>query len=133
MPTQKDGKAFNRSGIQAFVFVIAILIGVTGCYTTQKKTIIPNIGQAELLRHAKPCNPAAQPTGLKYYTEWKYGCFCGEGHPGYKKIEEYYSVKPKDDIDIACREHDVCWVLNGENDGHCCMSSNDSGTNLENI
>lgn len=58
---------------------------------------------------------------------FKYGRFCGEGHPGlseklvesknFQKNSEtisklYFSYSPVDDIDAACQRHDVCWALN---------------------
>lgn len=68
--------------------------------------------------------------------DWKYGCFCGRGHPDMtqkvpnsgepltqeernKLAVEYFSIKPIDDIDAACQSHDVCWVLTGDGDLDC--------------
>lgn len=65
--------------------------------------------------------------------DWKYGCFCGKGHPPikpemtthlsekerYDVIAKYYRIKPIDAIDEACQFHDVCWVLNGRAESVC--------------
>ena len=87
------------------------------------------------LNTAKQCeNPVA--AQVKLNREFKYGCFCGLGHPLIEvdndvnistlddkdKIElasKYYSIKPIDSIDQACRDHDVCWILRGDGSGEC--------------
>ena len=62
--------------------------------------------------------------------DWKYGCFCGKGHPALSDVtlkghsreqredlaKRYLAIKPIDDVDRACQTHDVCWIMNG--DGH---------------
>lgn len=61
---------------------------------------------------------------------FRYGCFCGKGHPALvvnsaspspkeDLIRRYYEIKPIDSIDAACRDHDVCWVMRGDGDGRC--------------
>jgi hypothetical protein len=64
------------------------------------------------------------------------GCFCGLNFPNLPTsgngspaslsasereaiIAEYYSIRPIDDIDSVCRDHDVCWILRGDGDGRC--------------
>lgn len=72
----------------------------------------------------------------KINKHFKYGRFCGKGYPGFKhtsgKSEEnlsvsekrelaldYYRIRPTDDIDTVCQAHDVCWLLNPNNQLQC--------------
>lgn len=69
-------------------------------------------------------------------SSFRYGCFCGVGYPivshpsGKSKneltlkerdelIAEYYKIKPVDDIDKACQNHDVCLIYKGRYDQDC--------------
>jgi hypothetical protein len=101
---------------------IFIVIFMASCSTTPNKYIktpTPNPQQQEKIAGSLICKPTALPSDSKKWEEWRYGCFCGESYPGFKSIDQYYTVKPKDHIDIACRNHDVCWETYGENDGVC--------------
>jgi hypothetical protein len=72
----------------------------------------------------------------KLSRNFKYGRFCGANfptlrHQSNKDLEElteaeklelaenYYQIHSIDDLDTACREHDVCWLLNSENEQSC--------------
>ena len=54
-----------------------------------------------------------------------HGKFCGKEVPGVNansKSEEFYmlnEIVPIDVIDKACKEHDLCYLKNGENDTQC--------------
>lgn len=67
---------------------------------------------------------------------FKYGRFCGANYPGLthasgkdtctlsetellELARDYYRIRPIDDIDAACQNHDVCWLLN-PNDKYQC-------------
>lgn len=67
---------------------------------------------------------------------FKYGRFCGANYPGLLPAsgkdensltdqerldvaKNYYRIRPVDDIDAVCREHDVCWLLNPANKLSC--------------
>ena len=67
---------------------------------------------------------------------FRYGCFCGENHPGLshpsgkseaalsrREREElailYYQIKPVDAVDAACQAHDVCWLLSTTTSQEC--------------
>ena len=72
------------------------------------------------------CANPAVPTGLKDAKNWRYGCFCGGNYPSFDAslsgdslLQKYYSIRPKDEIDRACRDHDVCYVNYGVGDGGC--------------
>ena len=80
--------------------------------------------------NAKPCaNPAVANEAIM--EDFKYGCFCGKNYPKIyntasqdvknlnKKqrvevIESYFSVKPYDDIDAVCKQHDLCYLYQGK-------------------
>ena len=121
---------YNLTSILILLFVI--LICITGCAQTAKKLPpLPSLPssnlyemtfvQERILNSARTCDSPSSPkiTSIKAIKNWKYGCFCGEEHPGYVSINAYFSVKPKDDIDVICRDHDVCWSIHGEYNGHC--------------
>ena len=54
---------------------------------------------------------------------FQYGNFCGKGHPySPKQFDEYQfllSLKPVDDLDLACKVHDICYLQNGEQKTEC--------------
>jgi len=95
--------------------------------------LTPKLNQA--LSSAVECaNPAAAHLNLS--SRFKYGCFCGSNHPKIESperkpltslssderemiIAKYLAIKPIDDIDTICRDHDICWILRGEGDGRC--------------
>jgi hypothetical protein len=80
--------------------------------------------------HATPCeNPAVADDNLS--KSFHYGCFCGENYPeikhsskkNYKElnttarqelIEQYQTVDAYDDIDEACKIHDICFIEHGK-------------------
>ena len=81
-----------------FVFIVCLLL-LTGCGLTKSR--IDQNGNA---------TPSSFPSA-----DWKYGYYCGEGHPS----TPGYHQKPKDDIDSACKNHDICWEHYGKNSGPC--------------
>ena len=87
------------------------------------------------LARAEVCSDPA-PARVNVSPGFRYGCFCGAGHPGLagktgkrprdmtprereKLVARYYAVKPVDALDAACREHDVCWIWNGRHAVAC--------------
>jgi hypothetical protein len=85
--------------------------------------------------HAEVCSQPA-PARVNVSPAFRYGCFCGAGHPGFadasgrppaqldrrqreKLVARYYAVKPVDAIDAACQAHDVCWIWNGRRTVAC--------------
>ena len=80
--------------------------------------------------HATPCdNPAVADDNLS--KKFRYGCFCGENYPdiqhkskkSYKVlndqerqelIEQYKSIDAYDDVDEACKVHDICFIEHGK-------------------
>jgi len=85
------------------------------------------------LAHAEVCSDPA-PARVNVSPGFRYGCFCGAGHPGLardkrpkhmtprerkKLIARYYAVRPVDAIDAACQAHDVCWIWNGRHAVAC--------------
>lgn len=80
---------------------------------------------------AEPQRPRLQDT-----SQFKYGCFCGKAHPHFAPdaseaaaafgeaklavhIARYYAVKPYDDLDAACQDHDICYVMHGRSRRSC--------------
>jgi len=68
--------------------------------------------------------------------DFKYGCFCGKDYPriehpskkNYKEltlnqrqelITQYYLIKPYDDIDAVCMQHDICYISKATNAQSC--------------
>jgi len=80
--------------------------------------------------HATPCdNPAVADDNLS--KKFRYGCFCGESYPDIKHkskksykvlndqerqelIEQYKSIDAYDDVDEACKVHDICFIEHGK-------------------
>jgi len=67
----------------------------------------------------------------KLTDNFKYGCFCGKEYPkldsnktdDFKKLTQnerqdeilkLYSIKPFDDIDKSCQQHDICYLYYGK-------------------
>jgi hypothetical protein len=90
----------------------------------------PSNKMLENKKNAQEClEPIKADEGIT--TEFKYGCFCGKNYPNirdkvtqdfrdlaYEKrielIEQYYSIKPYDDIDAICMQHDICYLYKGK-------------------
>jgi hypothetical protein len=119
-----------------------IAVVISGGCTSHKNlpiqpTLDPNLRPqqtarvTELIEQAKECpTPAVATVNLS--SSFRYGCFCGKGWPEFETlppdasnadkhalVEKYLSIKPIDSIDEACRDHDICWVIHGEEDGYC--------------
>jgi len=84
--------------IKLFIFIVFLFL-LSGCGINKSR--INPMGNA---------TPSSFPSA-----DWKYGYYCGEGHPSTPD----YNQKPKDDIDSACRNHDICWENYGKNSGPC--------------
>jgi len=86
-------------------------------------------------KNAKVCKHPA-PAKENMDSDFKYGCFCGKRYPNirsstgksYRKlnreekdklIEKYYAIKPYDDIDALCMQHDICYIYTGREDQTC--------------
>lgn len=95
----------------------------------------PTATMLENIKKAQTCaNPV--PASEVISEDFKYGCFCGKKYPMiegnqtklYKKmdkkarlkvIEDYYKIKPYDDIDAICQQHDICYFYQGKNAKVC--------------
>ncbi len=73
-------------------------------------------------------HPEVAKLNPKDLADFRYGCFCGQNYPDINRnqnetneelIARYYEIKPIDDVDRACRDHDVCWIMNGEGNADC--------------
>lgn len=117
------------------LFIVTILTPSLYAESFQQVNPAPTKTMQENIKNAQPCpNPA--PATENISGEFKYGCFCGKNYPiiadnepkAYKKldkqerlemIEEYYKVKPYDDIDAVCQQHDICYFYKGKNAKSC--------------
>lgn len=107
------------------IIVISLFL-LSACSTIKPRPISLNSSHKEAIDNAKICNNVATPTITDTF-DWKYGCFCGKNFPKIRvesrskdsiKID-YLSIKPKDSIDEACQQHDLCWLDYGDNNGGC--------------
>ena len=95
----------------------------------------PTPAMQKAMAQAKPCSHPAI-AEEKFDESFRYGCFCGKNYPDIKDpslkpiayltysqrkalIARYYRIRPYDDIDAACRQHDICYIYNGGEDQHC--------------
>ncbi len=99
------------------------------------------------IKNAKVCkNPAIAKENFD--SDFKYGCFCGKNYPkithpskkSYKRLNRrereelislYYKIKPYDDIDKLCMEHDICYIYEGREDQVCNDALYDGLRDLE--
>ena len=113
-------------------FQVLILYSLlVGCVTMEdipdlRPPTVSPLAQAAI-ESATTCENPITPPVWGDPQEWKYGCFCGKGHPAIPEegkteeqlIADYYKTKPKDDVDRACQAHDVCWIEHDDGDGEC--------------
>ena len=90
----------------------------------------PTKKMVEIEKEAETCaSPIAANEDIS--KKFKYGCFCGENYPkiyntntqdvrGLDKkqrvdiINSYFAVKPYDEIDAICKQHDLCYLYQGK-------------------
>lgn len=90
----------------------------------------PTKKMIEIQKEAKDCSTPIV-ADEKVSKNFKYGCFCGKNYPKIyntntqdvrnldKKqrvdiIKSYYTLKPYDDIDALCKQHDLCYLYQGK-------------------
>jgi hypothetical protein len=117
-----------------------LLLLASGCTLTPPKLDPelrprPTAALTEARSAATECDSPA-PGRVDLSRSFKYGCFCGVNYPDLPTpenkpfallseterqthIARFYAIKPIDDIDSACQDHDVCWLLRGDGDGRC--------------
>ena len=122
----------QRKSITLLVATIALLGGcATNATPPTTRDTVPELTAAlSIARASAVACPAPEAARPILSAEFKYGCFCGAGHPDIRHssgrsvadlslpermelIEAYYRIQPIDDIDAACQAHDVCWVMHG--------------------
>jgi hypothetical protein len=117
--------------------LIIILITLNFLYANDfaRLNSSPTIQMLQNQKNAKPCsNPAKAKENFD--SDFRYGCFCGKKYPNIvsdnnesyqtlgrvqrdKLIEKYYKIKPYDDIDALCMQHDICYIYEGREDQLC--------------
>jgi hypothetical protein len=131
-----------------FILLVGLAM-LSGCQTPSSYTNLELPSEAEMSafpRHPLNCDDGKAaadwrcdaPFVAKYKIDpdFKYGRFCGKGHPRIKtdagaqidgpenrkaRAAEYFQAEPIDDIDKTCRDHDVCWAMNPRNLTECNM------------
>ena len=112
------------------LLTLSLIYTSSYAHTFEELNPNPSTTMLENQNNAHSCeSPIDANEGLT--TEFKYGCFCGKNYPdisnkvtedfrdlGQEKrvelIEQYYSVKPYDDIDAICMQHDICYLYKGK-------------------
>jgi len=114
--------------------IIAVLCGCA----VQAPTLNPSLrlpASDEVLGISASAQKCAEPLvpRVRLSAGFKYGCFCGKGHPSISLPSEasspeertrrlalqYLAIRPVDSIDEACRDHDICWILHNDGSGEC--------------
>ena len=120
-----------------------IIVSITGC-TSQTISTDPGskldpflLAQIkDAINNSQKCGaPVAGRVNLS--PSFRYGCFCGREWPKPTRLEKekkfdsmslpekaevlkyYFKIRPIDDIDLACRDHDVCYLINGDYNADC--------------
>lgn len=72
--------------------------------------------------------------------DWRYGNFCGKGHPSIsstlsknEQVQTLLSIRPADDIDLACQLHDVCYAAEGKPTNVCDRALAENLSQLRNL
>jgi len=111
--------------------ILTVIVSVTACTVDRAgppRIELPGLYlQAEkyssksITKIIKPGIPNALDGG-----RYRYGYFCARNHPNIRVgmedselVLRYFTIYPWDDIDAECRDHDLCWIAKGENDGTC--------------
>jgi hypothetical protein len=124
----------NLGRIVRYTFGIGLVVlGAVACSSQPpiRPLLVPEMTDklTAAKKHAVKCKDPVVAVP-KFNEGFKYGCFCGKGWPAIalysdvpvgdmspnqraELIEEYYRIKPVDDVDAVCQAHDVCWVMNG--------------------
>jgi hypothetical protein len=112
---------------------LILVLGISGCTTGLPPVLSPSLRPVQsetlfaALAAARECSTPVV-ARVRLSKDFRYGCFCGMGHPAIptpdgtslmERVKRYYLIKPIDDTDSICRDHDVCWILRGEGDGDC--------------
>ena len=119
--------------IMSKILILLFIALLAGCFKPppSRPVTLPPLAEAAKSQ-AKPCDFPFEPELWGNSQKWKYGCYCGKGHPNIplegKSKEElmvaYYKAAPKDDIDALCQIHDVCWLEFTDGDGLCNKKQN---------
>ena len=128
-PFDRRGGALVRSWAAPLLLVLGLATGARAAERREVELAPPDSRTLrEALARAEVCE-SPDPARVNVSPGFRYGCFCGAGHPGFVRdagkkpadmtpeeredlIARYYRVEPVDAIDAACRAHDVCWIWN---------------------
>lgn len=66
------------------------------------------------------------------FVSYRYGRFCGLDHPaGVTTVSDLVVIEPKDDFDLLCMHHDICYMKTGMLNRRCDVELVAALTNLE--
>jgi len=117
--------------------ILMLFISINLLYSNDFDRLNSSPTQEMLLnkKNSKLCNNPAM-AKENFDNDFKYGCFCGKNYPNLKSdtkkeykylsrmekdklISKYYLIKPYDDIDNMCMQHDICYIHEGREDQLC--------------
>ena len=120
-----------------FKILIILALTFSSLYSTVFEKINPPPTEI-MLKNQLKANSCSAPIAAneELSEDFKYGCFCGKEYPkvyntstqDFKKldkkqrlelIESYFLVKPYDDIDAVCKQHDLCYLYQGKQAKSC--------------
>ncbi|CAA6823617.1 MAG: Unknown protein [uncultured Sulfurovum sp.] len=115
-----------------YTFLLILTLSFSLLNATNFKDINPKPTKTMLENQLNAKDCASPITASETISEdFKYGCFCGKDYPildnneseDFRKlskekrekiIESYFLIKPYDDIDALCMQHDICYLYQGK-------------------
>ena len=126
-----------------------LFLTLTNADSFQQLAPTPTEQINKIIDTAQPCSFPIK-ASHKLTDNFKYGCFCGKEYPKldsnrtedfkkltkderYHEILKLYSIKPFDDIDKTCQEHDICYLYYGKKAKVCNDAIYDNLSNLSDV
>ncbi|CAA6807220.1 MAG: Unknown protein [uncultured Sulfurovum sp.] len=117
------------------LFALTLTFSLLNGYSFEKINPSPSKKMLENQLKAQTCTSPVMASET-ISEDFKYGCFCGKNYPitdnnktkdfrklkkneRIKLIETFYSIKPYDDIDKICMQHDICYLYKGKKSKAC--------------
>ena len=112
------------------VFIFTLIFNLSHATTFKEVNPKPTKTMLENQKNAHLC-PHPIEAKEEISEEFKYGCFCGKDYPKVDKndkkdfrdlnetvrlerIEKLFKIKPYDDLDTVCMQHDICYLYQGK-------------------
>jgi hypothetical protein len=107
---------------------------LTGCALPEPLPTPAHAPMSSFMLAAACEQPVVARAGLA--RDFRYGCFCGQNHPRIQHpsgrsgsslsaserdelVTQFLALEPWDDLDAACRQHDICWIRHGQRHISC--------------